>query len=113
MTTKSHSNSSNLPEARLRRIETRLTNFGFWLGIDLTVPPANQPNQPVVVNDSAEVHVSPTATIGSIMLAIRKAQLSDETDQVTLFIQGREVGTLNAYSIDAGEYPHESDTTHG
>lgn len=103
------SKPSNSPDARLRRIETRLTNFGRWMGVDLTLPPVNEPDQPVFIDDCV-VYATPSCSVGDMLLAVRRYRAPAETDELPLVVNGREVGVVTTYCIDAGERDHEVET---
>lgn len=75
--------------SRVRRIETRLLKFVAYFGID----PAQDfsTNTSVHVADGAMHCSSPEATIGALLLAARKADL---TGSVPVYLLGRFVGNL-------------------
>lgn len=92
------SNSQNTDAARLRRIETRVTNLARWLGFDATKPPVNDPTQPVFVDGDYQVYATPAANVGDVMLALRRAGIPEEIDEVSIIVNGNIVGSLNPHA---------------
>ena len=86
--------STNSTAARLRRIETRVTNLARWQGFDATKPPVNDPTQPVFV-DECKVYAVPAATVGDVLLALRRANFPHEVEEVPLIVNGLEIGVLD------------------
>lgn len=82
--------------ARLRRIETRVTNMARWFGFDATKQPVNDPSQPVFVDkDEFTVYASPAATLGDVLLAVRRSNMAEEIDELPLMVNGLEVAVID------------------
>lgn len=92
----------NRADRRLMRIETRLTNFGRYMGFDLTEPPApNAPEQPVFIDDGA-VYITPATTVSEIMHAVLRYQDWHPHDTEVPVIAGRRtVMTINPHDMRA------------
>lgn len=96
----SNTDRKNPDSARLVRVETRLTNLGRWMGVDLRVPPpANEPDQPVFI-DEGKVYATAKCTLGSLLLAVRKQHWPDDYDEAPLIINGIEVGVVATHVGD-------------
>lgn len=100
MTDKDNDRGPNSSQKRLRRIETRLTNFGRWMGVDLTKPPApNAPDQPVFI-DGGAVYATPRTSFGELMLAVMRYQEWHAHDrEVPIVVGGRTVGTIDPIAL--------------
>lgn len=98
------SGNSNSTDKRLVRIETRLTNFGRYFGIDLTKrPPANAPDQPVFI-DNGVVYATPTAAVGDIMVAVyRHKGWSAADTEVPIVINQKTIATIDAWELTRKE----------
>jgi len=102
MTTKKDSNSS---DARLVRIESRLTQLGRWMGADLRRrPPENQPDTPVFIEDG-RVYVASTCTIGLLSVAVRRHGWPESQDEAPVILNGIEIGVINPHiGVDRDDY---------
>jgi len=83
-------------QRRLVRIETRLTNLGRYLGVDLTRKPSpNRPDQPVFIDNGA-VYATPTTTLGELATAVLRYQGWTEDDRdVPVYVGGNKVATVD------------------
>lgn len=99
--------NSNTPDKRLMRIESRLTNLGRYLGMDLTQKPGpNSVEQPVFVEDGV-VYCSPLASIGDMTSAVlRYKHWLPEDTEVPVVINRRTVATIDPHEMRA---PTEND----
>ena len=95
----SNTDAEKEAQARLRRIETRVTNMARWFGFDATKPPVNDPTQPVFVDkdEGYVVYATPAATVGDVLLALRRSNVPDTVDEVPLIINGMAVGAFDPH----------------
>lgn len=95
----------NSTNARLVRIESRLTQLGRWMGADLRRRPApNAPDAPAFV-DEGTVYVTPRCTIGELSVAVRRIAWPEESTAVPVVLNGIEIGTINPHiGVDRDDY---------
>lgn len=103
-------NRQNTPDQRLKRIETRLTNFGKYMGFDLTVPPPpNEPDQPVFISDGA-VYVTPHTPISTLTVAVLRYQFWERHDrEVPVIMHRRTIATIDPIGMRDAAAPYMGD----
>jgi len=84
--------TNNTSEARLKRIETRLTNFMRWFGYSPTKEVAVELSHKVLQDGNTLHATTPDVTIGDIAQAVYRYKLEGD---VPLYLNGIQLGVFN------------------